>query len=266
MKSILALLLRIANGMEQVGAIPLSLAHKAARFISKTANFLKTLLFRKSVLYGVLTAVLVFLSFQAGQHAGTIEHQKKVAEIRAQSPVKILDRNGTLLFISTVGRYESTSPTSEDYKRAPEFVEFALQKLRKQFGETVLDNGVIVQTTLDLPLQIEAQQTVIETVMGYETDDGTMIIVDSKNGDIIAFVESMHYFDQQYKRETKIDYSSLNPFLSITDANGKHIYGRDSEKKPIDNEELVSNALWIPNSTSTVTFNEYIISTWIGNN
>lgn len=86
------------------------------------------------------------------------------------------------------------------YKRAPHAVDFVLKTLEEKYGKDfVLHKGVVVKTTIDLPLQNYIQQVSLENISGsYDRNltNAGIIVTDPKTGAILAMVGSVNYYDQ----------------------------------------------------------------------
>ncbi len=88
-------------------------------------------------------------------------------------------------------------PKSQSIK-APHFSFFVKDMLIKQFGESVVQQGGLqVTTTLDYKLQQKAEEIVQEEVDNaslLKVGNGASIVVDPKNGEILAMVGSKDFF------------------------------------------------------------------------
>lgn len=83
--------------------------------------------------------------------------------------------------------------------KAPHWVMFIKQKLADQFGEQAIENGGLqVYTTLDYDIEQHAEQTVkdeIGKLKGYKVSNGAAVVMDPKNGHVLAMVGNTDYFD-----------------------------------------------------------------------
>ncbi len=90
------------------------------------------------------------------------------------------------------------NPPGEDIK-APHFVMYVRDLLAQKYGErTVSQGGLKVYTTLDLDTQDMAQQVVADEVSklsDLNVTNGAAMIVDPRNGQILAMVGSKDYYD-----------------------------------------------------------------------
>lgn len=84
--------------------------------------------------------------------------------------------------------------------KAPHFVMYVKQLLAEKFGDEMVENGGLqVTTTLDLDIEKKAESIVkeeIEKLKGFKVGNGSAIVMDPKNGEILAMVGSKDYFDQ----------------------------------------------------------------------
>lgn len=115
----------------------------------------------------------------------------------------VLDRMVELKYIS---KEESDSAFAEELKfiedyqyiRAPHFVDFTRKTLEEKFGTRMVSlGGLTVTTTLDLDLQEKAQNIVTSEVAAssyLKISNGSAVVLDSKNAEILAYVGSVDYF------------------------------------------------------------------------
>ena len=82
--------------------------------------------------------------------------------------------------------------------KAPHFVFYVIEELRKMYGEEVMEQmGLEVRTSLDLEFQEAAEQIVKEEVdgaAGLNVGNGSLVALDPQTGQIIAMVGSKDYF------------------------------------------------------------------------
>ncbi|MBI2613390.1 MAG: PBP1A family penicillin-binding protein [Candidatus Levybacteria bacterium] len=107
--------------------------------------------------------------------------------------------------------------------KAPHFSFYVKDLLIKQFGENVVEQGGLqVTTTLDYKLQEKAEEIVKEEVENAESlnvGNGASIVLDSKNGEILAMVGSRDFFDESAEGEDEKDTPSKGgQFNVITQA------------------------------------------------
>lgn len=102
---------------------------------------------------------------------------------------------------------------------APHFVMYVRDLLVKQFGEeTVEAGGLVVTTTLDLPLQQKAQQIVSEEIEKARTLDisnGASIVMDPTSGEILSMVGSRDFFETEIDGQVNVTLSKRQPGSAI---------------------------------------------------
>jgi 1A family penicillin-binding protein len=83
--------------------------------------------------------------------------------------------------------------------KAPHFSFYVKDLLVKQFGENVVEQGGLqVSTTLDYKLQGKAEEIVkeeVENAQSLNVGNGASVVLDSKNGEILAMVGSRDFFE-----------------------------------------------------------------------
>lgn len=86
--------------------------------------------------------------------------------------------------------------------KAPHFVFYVLDQLRKQYGEDKIENGgIVVRTTLDYSKQQAAESIVksqITKLSGHNTTNAGLVSLDTHTGDIISMVGSVDYNQPGY--------------------------------------------------------------------
>ncbi len=87
---------------------------------------------------------------------------------------------------------------TKDYLRAPHFVMYIKDVLEKKYGEDFLEEeGFSVYTTIDFELQQRAEKIIKErSAVNYSFNayNAAMIVIDPKNGEVLAMVGSADYF------------------------------------------------------------------------
>ena len=90
------------------------------------------------------------------------------------------------------------APNRQDIK-APHFVMYIREKLIEEYGEeVVLKGGLVVNTTLDLNIQNLAEKIAKEEIYILKNiivNNAGIIVLNPKNGEILAMVGSVDYFD-----------------------------------------------------------------------
>jgi len=104
--------------------------------------------------------------------------------------------------------------------KAPHFSFYVKDLLIKQFGENVVEQGGLqVTTTLDYKLEEKAEEIVKEEVENAESllvGNGASVVLDPKNGEILALVGSRDFFEES--DDTKDNPSKGGQFNVITQA------------------------------------------------
>lgn len=98
---------------------------------------------------------------------------------------------------------------------APHFVFFVRKFVEQQFGAKALDQGLRIKTTLDLEAQRLAQKIVREEVEelqeDYDLGNGSLVMLDSKTGDILAYVGSYNYDNAEYGKFDVVTQGNRQP-------------------------------------------------------
>lgn len=99
--------------------------------------------------------------------------------------------------------------------KAPHFVLYVKQKLIEQYGDRMVEQGGLrVTTTLDYPLQEEAQKIVHDEVAklsDYKVGNGAAVVLNPQNGQILAMVGSKDYFATDYDGNVNVALSPRQP-------------------------------------------------------
>ena len=109
---------------------------------------------------------------------------------------------------------------------APHFVFYVKDILAAKYGDKFVEQGGLkVKTTLDLKLQGEAQKVVteeVEKIKNLNVGNGAAVVMDPKNGEILAMVGSKDYFAKDYDGQVNVAMSlrqpgsALKPFTYAT--------------------------------------------------
>lgn len=113
--------------------------------------------------------------------------------------------------------------------KAPHFVFYVKQLLEKEFGvDRVERGGLKVTTSLDSSLQQIAEEEIAKGVEGgrrYNVNNGSMVVINPKNGQVLAMVGSIDYFNTEDPRvDGNVNIavsdrqmgSSIKPFVYLT--------------------------------------------------
>lgn len=102
---------------------------------------------------------------------------------------------------------------------APHFVMYVREKLIEEYGEEmVLKGGLTVRTTLDLNIQKLAEQVAkdeIQKLKGLDVTNTGIIVLNPKNGEILAMVGSADYFDTKNGGNVNVTTRLRQPGSSI---------------------------------------------------
>lgn len=102
---------------------------------------------------------------------------------------------------------------------APHFVMYIREKLIAEFGEeVVLKGGLTVKTTLDLNIQKLAEEVAkveLNKLKNLRVGNTGIIVLDPKNGDILAMVGSVDYFDTEHGGNVNVTTRLRQPGSSI---------------------------------------------------
>lgn len=110
--------------------------------------------------------------------------------------------------------------------KAPHFVFYVRDQLNAKYGEKFVEQGGLkVKTTLDLELQEKAQTIVkdeVDKLADFKVGNGSAVVLDPKNGDVLAMVGSKEYFAKDYDGQVNVAMSlrqpgsALKPFTYAT--------------------------------------------------
>lgn len=84
---------------------------------------------------------------------------------------------------------------------APHFVFYVREQLEKEYGPKVLDQGLRIKTTLSRDVQEKAEKIVHDEIVKLKSakaGNGAAVVIDSKSGDILAYVGSYDFNDEDY--------------------------------------------------------------------
>lgn len=107
--------------------------------------------------------------------------------------------------------------------KAPHFVQWIIEELEKTYGSGTLNKGwFVVTTTLDMKIQQIAEESILSNnavLQDNGANNSSMIYLDSKNGDVLAYVGSIDYFNtaigwqNDMVRRPRQTWSSIKPFI-----------------------------------------------------
>jgi membrane peptidoglycan carboxypeptidase len=107
--------------------------------------------------------------------------------------------------------------------RAPHFVMRVTELLEQQYDKETLMNGwLVVKTTLDLDIQDIAEKSLLDNVDAlavYWATNESMVYLDTENGDILAYIGSIDYFNDDIGwqndmiRSSRQVWSAMKPLI-----------------------------------------------------
>ena len=102
---------------------------------------------------------------------------------------------------------------------APHFVFYVIEKLEEKYGQDFLEKGGLsVITTLDLGLQTIGEKVVAEGVkknLVRRSENGALVALDPKSGEILAMIGSRNYFDQEINGQVNVAIRPRQPGSSF---------------------------------------------------
>lgn len=108
--------------------------------------------------------------------------------------------------------------TSESIQ-APHFVFYIKELLDQEYGERVVDQGGLkVVTTLDMRLQLLAEEALKkyqERLTSSGAKNASLVAINPKNGDILAMVGSIDYFNKDIDGNVNVSIRNRSPGSSI---------------------------------------------------
>lgn len=170
---------------------------EAARiYFSKPVDQLN--LAESSLLAGLLVAPSR-LSPVHGNRDEAIERQKTVLEdMYKHKYISLAEKteaeNSPLNF--------NPQPPDQSPYAASHFAQMVQQELINRYGEeSLIHSGLVVQTTVDLEWQGEAEKAVLKQVdklKGNRVSNGSAVVIDPKTGEVLALVGSRDFSNQEY--------------------------------------------------------------------
>lgn len=93
-------------------------------------------------------------------------------------------------------------PQKETGIKAPHFVFYVIEELEERYGKRMVEEGGLkVITTIDWPLQAKAEEIVErhakENKEKFNAENGSIVAIDPKTGEILTMVGSRDYFDEE---------------------------------------------------------------------
>lgn len=141
----------------------------------------------------------------------------------------VLDR---LVQLGQIGPEQATQAAAESLKfatakvkiEAPHFVQYLLADLESIYGEDLLYSGLEIRTTIDLNLEKKAEQIIdyqLSKISDKHVTDAALLSADTRTGEILVWIGSKDYFDDQIAGQVDIitserqPGSALKPFLYL---------------------------------------------------
>lgn len=84
---------------------------------------------------------------------------------------------------------------------APHFVFYVKDQIEKEYGSKIIDQGVKIKTTLSLEVQKTVEKIVTEEIAkltDFNVTNASVVILDSKTGEILSMVGSYDYNDEKF--------------------------------------------------------------------
>lgn len=84
---------------------------------------------------------------------------------------------------------------------APHFVFYVKDNIEKEYGPKILDQGVIIKTTLSLDVQQIVEKIVKEEITklkDFNATNAAVVVLDSKTGEVLAMVGSYDYNNEKF--------------------------------------------------------------------
>ncbi len=145
---------------------------------------------------------------------------------RAQDVLRRMREDGYI----TRKQEQDTDSQVEGYKfsapkvaiTAPHYVFYVREQIEKEYGAAATQHGLKVQTTIDSDLQKKAEKIVrdeVESLKSAKVGNGAMVILNSKTGEVLAYVGSYDFNNEEYGKfdvagdGMRQPGSSLKPFI-----------------------------------------------------
>ncbi len=103
-------------------------------------------------------------------------------------------------------------------KDAPHFVDYVSAQLEDDFGNTFVDKGLKVTTTLDYDKQKIAEEQITKGMAVIEKNGGSnaaLVTIDTKTGQVLVMIGSKNYYDENYDGQVNIATSLNQPGSSF---------------------------------------------------
>ncbi|HTE85178.1 MAG TPA: transglycosylase domain-containing protein [Dehalococcoidia bacterium] len=155
------------------------------------------------------------------------------AKIRQSEVLDLMSRHGYITDAEAAAAKQANlafHPTQQSLPlHAPWFVEYVRQRLIERFGQHCFDTcGLVVQTTLDLNLEDQAQRILDDNLTKYGdrtgVHNGALLSIDAKTGQVLVMLGSRDYGNDSLVIQGKNNFatavlqpgSSFKPFVYMT--------------------------------------------------
>ncbi len=118
-------------------------------------------------------------------------------------------------YTAALSEQVSFAPAGRNAIIAPHFVFYILDQLEKTYGAKALMSGLKVTTTLDVDLQVKAEEIVrtyaLENVKKFNASNASLVAIDPSSGQILTMVGSRNFFDTEIDGQYNATLSSRQP-------------------------------------------------------
>lgn len=102
--------------------------------------------------------------------------------------------------------------------KAPHFVFFVIDQLKKKYWDKIYKWWLIIKTTLDYRIQQLAEKSLKETKWNlekYDANNAALLYIDTSNWDILAYVWSLDYYDSNIDWQVDMIQSLRQPWSTM---------------------------------------------------
>ena len=149
-------------------------------------------------------------------------------QLAQQRQSLVLDQMKKLSYINDA-QYQQASQEKLDIHpnfipiQAPHFVMYVKNLLEEELGQTLVNQGgLIVTTTLDLPLQQKAEKTLnqqLSLLSSLHITNGAVLITQPQTGQVLTMIGSRNYFDTSIDGNVNLTTSLRQPGSAIKPLN-----------------------------------------------
>lgn len=143
------------------------------------------------------------------------------AELRQQEVLRRMVEDGFITQIEALNaaNQELVFATDTTPIKAPHFVFYVRELLAEQFGEDAVNQGgLIVKTSLDLDLQLAAEEVVrseLASLQRLNVGNAASLVTNPQTGEVLAMVGSVDYFDVANDGQVNVTLRPRQPGSSI---------------------------------------------------